>query len=289
MVSRLLRGPLVRAALLALLPLPFLAVHLWVDHALPTTLIPSRAAFLRDMELAAGMVLFLALYKAMIRRLEERPVSELGPRHASLEFTLGFVLSFAIVAAMVALLATVGSYHVQGVGPFWMLPHAFLRFMGGALMQRFYFTLILFRLVEEYTGSWGAMGLVAVLFGGMHLGYDHASLHSTLSLVVSDGLLFGAAWLLTRRLWLIWGLHAGWNFAQDGVFGMANSGITELPSWIHPLVHGPRWLTGGAWGIEASPFTMIANLLLGFILLAYVLKHHRWIAPSWKRTEGSPS
>jgi hypothetical protein len=105
---------------------------------------------------------------------------------------------------------------------------------------------------------------------------------STAALVVSDVLLI-AAFMCTRRLWFPWGIHWGWNFLQDGVFGMPNSGITSLPSWIRPIIRGPEWLTGGAFGIEASAVSVLLSVAVGIYLLKRARGASQILTPSWKR------
>jgi membrane protease YdiL (CAAX protease family) len=36
---------------------------------------------------------------------------------------------------------------------------------------------------------------------------------------VEGGVLLSAAYVLTRRLWLAIGIHFGWDFSQDAIFG----------------------------------------------------------------------
>jgi len=102
-------------------------------------------------------------------------------------------------------------------------------------------------------------------------------------LVVTDFLLLGA-FVLTRRLWLVWGIHAGWNFFQDGVFGLPNSGITSLPSWITPEITGPQWLTGGTIGLEASVPGVVLPLAATVLMFWLVLRRSQAI-PS-RRSRG---
>ena len=100
---------------------------------------------------------------------------------------------------------------------------------------------------------------------------------------------YAAAFVLTRRLWLVWGLHASWNFFQDGVFGMANSGIDSLLSWITAEVTGPTWLTGGPFGIEASYPVVAIHLALGVVLITMAKKSGQIVAPTWRRTTRQPT
>ena len=70
---------------------------------------------------------------------------------------------------------------------------------------------------------------------------------------------------------------------QDGVFGMPNSGITALPSWIQPEVNGPAWLTGGSFGIEASFVAIGLQIALGLWLLLHARSLGQFIPPYWLR------
>src|SRR5207248_1462248 len=79
------------------------------------------------------------------------------------------------------------------------------------------------------------------------------------------GALFGYAFLRTGRLWTAVGLHFAWNLFEGPVFGMTVSGHDTL-SVLVSHVHGPTWITGGAFGPEASVWMLPAEAL-GAVLL----------------------
>jgi hypothetical protein len=64
---------------------------------------------------------------------------------------------------------------------------------------------------------------------------------------------------------------------------MPNSGVTELPSWIQPIIQGPEWITGGAFGIETSIIATFLSVLLGLVLLKTAMEKKQIVRPSWKR------
>ena len=70
---------------------------------------------------------------------------------------------------------------------------------------------IVLRLLSPRLGSLLALFLSAVAFAVWHERWNAPSL---IELTLS-GLLFGAAYLCTRRLWLSFGLHAGWNLGLN--------------------------------------------------------------------------
>ena len=63
----------------------------------------------------------------------------------------------------------------------------------------------------------------------------------------------GAAYMLTRRLWLCIGIHIAWNFTQAGIFSSVVSGNIDLPGVIKAKIIGPALLTGGEFGVERGP------------------------------------
>jgi hypothetical protein len=81
-------------------------------------------------------------------------------------------------------------------------------------------------------------------------------------------------------------MHAAWNFTQGGVFGAAVSGDKpedQLPGLLQPRITGPDWLTGGAFGPEASVVTVVVCTAVGLALLALAIRRGSWVAPSWVR------
>ena len=88
--------------------------------------------------------------------------------------------------------------------------------------------------------------------------------------------------MLTRRIWLIWGMHFSWNFFQEGIFGMPNSGY-QRDGLIKPIINGPEWITGGKFGIEASVISILILLIIGIIILKKAIEKNQLVLPAWKR------
>ena len=63
-------------------------------------------------------------------------------------------------------------------------------------------------------------------------------------------------WL--RSLWFPFGWHAAWNFTQFFLLGLPNSGVSvssmglDGTTLLVSKLSGPGWLSGGAFGLEAS-------------------------------------
>jgi membrane protease YdiL (CAAX protease family) len=111
------------------------------------------------------------------------------------------------------------------------------------------------RLVES-AGPWVGQLLMATLFALVHWGnpgmHGTAKAWATLNIGLA-GLLLGFCYLRTRSLALPIGLHLGWNWTQGSLLGFGVSGTTGFKGIWTPVFHGlPEWLTGGAFGLEAS-------------------------------------
>ena len=97
---------------------------------------------------------------------------------------------------------------------------------------------------------------------------------------IEAGVLLAAAFMLTRRLWLCIGAHIAWNFTQGGVFSVAVSG-GQSKGFFQSRMVGPEWLTGGAFGAEASVVALGICVAAGVILLFLAIKTGKVVPPFW--------
>ncbi|MFZ0437758.1 MAG: type II CAAX endopeptidase family protein [Candidatus Sulfotelmatobacter sp.] len=124
-------------------------------------------------------------------------------------------------------------------------------------------------------GFWPSAILLSLLFGLAHAGNPGESKFGLLS-VVCFGLLFCLFLLRTGNLWWAVGFHAGWDWGQTFFYGVADSGLTPYRNLFNSSFSGPRWLTGGSFGPEASIFTPL-TLLLVAIIFSRVYRGNRYL------------
>lgn len=262
--------------------LPFLVFHNTVIGDFLASLDEPLHSLVGYLDTAISVIVIFLLYRLYARVIERREAFELGIRRSAVELGAGFLISLGLVGIMVSLMAVLGYYKVEQIGSIKLVADAFFYFGMGAFIQVLVFRIILFRLFEEMLGSWVALVMIATIFGLVHMNNENATAWSTLLVILSDILLV-AAFMFTRRIWLVWGIHWGWNFFQDGIFGMPNSGITVLPSWFHPVILGPEWITGGSFGIEASVITVLLSVVVGAYFLMKAVTNHQIVPSSWRR------
>lgn len=122
-----------------------------------------------------------------------------------------------------------------------------------------------FQRLCDSIGGWGASLVLSLAFGMVHLANPQASRSGFINTVLI-GILFSLAYLRTRSLWICWGIHFAWNFMLGFVLGLPVSGMTQFAAWVKADASGPYWLTGGAYGIEASGVcTLVCLVAIGLI------------------------
>jgi hypothetical protein len=116
--------------------------------------------------------------------------------------------------------------------------------------------------------GWLAIVIPTLLFTVVH---GVAGAPITFTTIFFYGLFAIFVALEWQSLWLICGIHAGWNWALGNVFGLAVSGLPPRANAVFFLLKAapaqPDWLTGGAWGTEGSlvaSFMIIAATVLVF-------------------------
>lgn len=277
-VHRWLRRPLLRLPVKALL---VLAPGL-LGPALAGGVLHWRGPLIVWVAVPVSTAVAVALFVLYTRRIEQRSVAELGLHRAVGEVWRGLLLGMLCMSAVIGVLAALGHYHVTGVAAWSVLLLPFFDGLETGLFEELLFRGVLFRIVQESLGSYWALGISSAFFGAAHLFNPNATWFGAVSIMMEAGVLLGAAYMLTQRLWLPIGLHAGWNFTEGGLFGTAVSG-TEPHGLLHASLSGPAWLAGGAFGPEASLIAIGISGAAGIVLLRYARAKGRVAPPSWRR------
>jgi membrane protease YdiL (CAAX protease family) len=149
-------------------------------------------------------------------------------------------------------------------------------------------TFVLVGLAEEFSfrgylqftlttgmGFWPSAFLLSALFGLAHASNPGESKFGLLS-VVLFGLLFCLFLCRTGNLWWAVGFHAGWDWGQTFFYGVPDSGIPPYHNLFDSAFNGPRWLTGGTVGPEASVFTPIVLVIVA-ILFARAYRENKYL------------
>lgn len=227
----------------------------------------------------------LIAYLLLVWIIERRRPSELAWRKLVPHSLVGLALGMALFGLVMGILGSAGAYRIFGTNPSmpWLAAVIVLGVVP-AIGEEIITRGVLFRIVEEGLGTWVALLVSALLFGLGHLGNPNATVWSALAIAVEAGLLFGLLYHVTRSLYLCMGLHAAWNIAEGPLYGGPVSGIAT-PSFIEAKFSGPDWLTGGAFGPEASVVALACCLAIAIPLFVAARRRGSFVAPSWWRRE----
>ena len=247
-------------------------------------LVPAVPGFSFEMKFdVIAIPLLLLLYELVIRRLGEHPRDDYRDPHALRNLGVGLAAGLLIFSVAVAIAAALGVYRVTGEGDLTGLEAALIGpAIFAAFSEELMFRGILFRWLEEWGGSWLALLVTSALFGCAHLLNPHASPIAAAGIAFEAGVMLGAAYMLTRSLWMPMGIHAAWNFAQGEIYDIPVSG-TPVHGMVVARLNGPPLLTGNGFGLEASVIAIAVATLFGLWLLSLAIRKGEVVEPRWVR------
>ncbi|MFF3719959.1 CPBP family intramembrane glutamic endopeptidase [Streptomyces prasinus] len=215
-------------------------------------------------------VLAVLVYGWVVSKTEHRPATEVARKGAGAAIGRGMLIGVAMFGAVITNIYVNAHYEINGLGSV-SGAVGLVGFMAAAsVTEELIFRGILFRIIEERTGTWIALTLTGLLFGLSHLLNPNADLWGALAIAIEAGGMLAAAYAATRTLWVPIGLHFGWNFAAAGIFSTEVSGNNTPQGLLDTMTSGPTWVTGGDFGPEGSVYAVLFGVLvtIGFMWLA---------------------
>lgn len=274
---RILQFPLVRLAVLG--PVFFLLIGISNGFRQQFANTPVTA-----LAVAIGMALLgLAIYWAFVRLVEQRPVRELSLAGMGRELGVGLLVGAVLCVVCFGILMLLGVYRIKGVNTLPVVLPALAMAISSGVLEELMWRGGLFRIVEEWLGSWIALVVSALVFGLSHYAPVEGALWGAFAITIEAGVLLAAAYMVTRRLWMAMGFHIAWNFAQSGVFSGIVSGNFNQPGLFQSSVDGPTILTGGSFGVEASIVSVLLCTATGLLLLIIAIRRGHILPPFWQR------
>jgi membrane protease YdiL (CAAX protease family) len=252
-----------------------LSTAAWITLGLPPQM--QRGVVQPVPQLASGALLVtlaLLVTRWLLRRFEGRGLSTIGLARdrSAWGYPLGLLGGAVVPALVVAGLAAAGHARVDAaaVTPAGLLA-ATVPMMLAVLLLSAWEEIALrgypLQLLSEAWGPGWAAAATGLAFGLLHAGNPGAN-PLGLVLTAAGGVLL--AWLVIRTgsLWLACGYHGGWNLTAAVALGLRDSGVEHGGSLLRTGLAGPAWLTGGAYGFEASLLTGLVELLVLGAMLA---------------------
>ncbi|MGA7382735.1 MAG: CPBP family intramembrane glutamic endopeptidase [Terriglobales bacterium] len=213
----------------------------------------------------------LCVATLIMGKIERRKFSEYGlPLRQALgkNFWVGTFIGFTTISATLFTMFLLHGFRINGLALHGTAILSSLPAWGAAFLMAGLFEEFLDRGYLQYTlssgiGFWPAAFLTSAGFAFGHVFNANETL-AGLSSVVLFGLLLCLFLRRTGNLWCAVGFHAAYDWGQT-LYGVSDSGIKPYHNLFNSAFSGPRWLTGGIVGPEASVITPIALVVAALI------------------------
>lgn len=276
--KRIIEFPLIAMVIAVAVLIGTVAMASVLVSFLPSAALPFPRIILIDLVAVVGL---FAAYKLIIRHLGRIKRDDLALDGAVKETAIGAGTGFALFSFIVGIAALIGVYTITGRGDLSLLATKLVTdALFPAVSEEMLFRGVLFRWIEEFGGSWLALAVTSVLFGAAHLTNPNASIVAAIGIALEAGVMLGAAYMLTRRLWLAMGIHAGWNFTQGEIWDIPVSGLPQH-GLVQAELHGSPLLTGNGFGLEASLIAIVVATAFGLYLLTRAIREGKLVKPMW--------
>jgi uncharacterized protein len=226
-------------------------------------------------------VVFLVIFipALVMARLEHRTMADYGlPARGALGTRFWIAAAVSLVSLALLLLAlriaqvyAPGPVTTRGLdavrsGALWSLAA-----LAGAMVEEFFHRGYVLTTLADGIGYWPAATVTSCIMGAMHImnpGW------TWLGLITIIGFCLLAALLRLRSgsLWMPIGLHTGWNWGEIFLFGIPCSGLMGRSHLLQGNFHGPAWITGMPFGVEAGAPNLLVFALWWWLILRFVRK-----------------
>ena len=122
---------------------------------------------------------------------------------------------------------------------------------------------------------------VAIVVNGVVFGLLHSFNPGITALAMADLIICGLAYSLLRwysgSVWTCFGIHTMWNFTQNFIFGLPNSGLVSEASIYHLDAANAvsNWVYSYEFGVEGAVPAIFIDLLLAAVILYKAKKDGR--------------
>lgn len=244
---------------------------------------PFFYSFIKDKNIAnpiihcISLIVLLVSYYYLFRFYDKRKITELSTKYLLKEMFGGFFLGFFTISLVIFILYLLGYYHAFSISTT-NYPIKFFTFlMFAAIVEDLFHRGLIVRVFENWLGTHLTLIIAMLIELQQHFSNPNSNLFSFL-LYLIWGFTMGMMFIYTKRIWLPFFFHLGWNFSQP-FYGSNLSGLNDMGTIIQSKFDGPELLTGGVFGIENSIITLSFLLFIG-IVLYYLAKKEGKIVKS---------
>ena len=227
-----------------------------------------------------GHLVFLAGFFVIAYFFKEyRPkligaITKLKPSKAVLTFIIGLAAgcllnSICVLAAKLNGNITIETNADVNIG---LLIFAFLAVFIQSTTEELESRGMVFGMLADVVPTWAAAVISAIFFAALHLLNNGITWISFISIIVI-GIAYAFAYYYTGSIYLPAGMHTAWNFTQDFIFGLPNSGNPSAMSILKSTALSDSWAYSTEFGVEGSYTAIAVNVILILVIVLANSRH----------------
>ena len=220
-------------------------------------------------------------YIFLFRAYDKRRIHELSAATFINNAVIGFLTGILLQSLFILIIYLAGTFLVVNVNPISVLISPFAFALTAGFVAEIIMIGIVFRLLEQQTGTVVALLVFIILFAILHINAKGATVISVGATAMQAGFLLPAAYVFSRSLWLPVFLHFGWDFAEPGIFGGINPSSSLTQGLFTSKIAGNSLLTGAETGPQDSLTSLLLCLITGIIFLFLAKRKNNLIKPKW--------
>lgn len=210
-----------------------------------------------------SLLVLLVSYYYLFRLYDKREITELSSKSLFKEMFGGFFVGFFTISLSIFILYVLGNYEVISFSTTHYPIKFFTILLLAGIVEDLFHRGLIVRVCENWLGTHLTL-VIAMLIELQHVYNPNSNLFSFFNYLIW-GFTMAMLFIYTKRIWLPYFFHIGWNFAQP-FYGSNLTGTSDMGTIIQSKFNGSELLTGGAMGIEDSIFTTTFLLLIGIVL-----------------------
>jgi membrane protease YdiL (CAAX protease family) len=208
-------------------------------------------------------IVLLTAYYYLFLFYDKREIAELSLKYFFKEMFGGFFFGFFTISLIIFILYVLGYYQAISISTAHYPIKFFTFLMFAAIVEDLFHRGLIVRICENWLGTHLTIFIAMLVELQQHFFNPNFNLFSHF-LTLIWGFTMAMMFIYTKRIWLPFFFHLGWNFSQP-FYGSNLSGLNNMGSIIQSKFNGPELLTGGAVGIEDSIFTTTFLLIIGIL------------------------
>ena len=204
-----------------------------------------------------------------IRVVEDtyEPTQNNTPKMLLLGLLIGFVTNFTVIACAL-IHGDINLYFDFSIAQLPVLVYGLLMVFIQSSSEELWTRGFMYERLSIHYPLWAAAAVNGALFGLLHCLNEGASVLGILD-IIACGISFSLLRWYSGSIWMVMGVHTMWNFTQNFLFGLPNSGLVSELSVLHlDASNGvSNLIYDYAFGVEGALPALIIDAGIGIVVL----------------------